>query len=254
MRLLGKDVLEFHDKYGEKPPEDDGWNINKITAEQERRIRLFVKASKYIQERAQANKEYKEDEKMMRKRTVGYLKSIGLIENEQELEKLATLNRAENYDGDAYQKVLDIENAKAELDRSKETLVRQRDALVLILDSIKQAEAKIRKLQDENKGIVQTCAIENDRLIKNRLLLKKLDNESKIVDLKEVIQSTRAKHEKDMTALDSMVSELEFNQKKYDNIVNEFKTQIGVDQDVIEQIVIGIYNKYQDDILAQEDN
>jgi hypothetical protein len=62
------------------------------------------------------------------------------------LEKLATLNRAENYDGDAYQKVLDIENAKAELDRSKETLVRQRDALVLILDSIKQAEAKIRKL------------------------------------------------------------------------------------------------------------
>ena len=126
MRLLGKDVLEYHDKYGEKPPEDDGWDASKITPEQERRIRLFVKASKYIRERAKTDKIYQEDEKMMRSRTVNYLKSVGLIESEHDLEMLATRNRIENYDydEDAFEKVREIENAKNELERSRETLVR----------------------------------------------------------------------------------------------------------------------------------
>ena len=74
MRLQGKDVLEYHDKYGEKPPEDDGWDMSKVTPEQERRIRLFVKAAEYIKKKAKEDKTYKEDEKMMRKRTVNYLK------------------------------------------------------------------------------------------------------------------------------------------------------------------------------------
>ena len=181
----------------------------------------------------------------MRRRTVNYLKEVGLIENEKDLEKLATRNRLANYQGNAYDKIAEIQMAKEELDRSKETLVRQRNALVLILESIKQAESKIRKLQDENKGIIQTCAIEKDRLIKNRLLLKKLENESKVADLNDVIRTTRSKHEQDMTILDSMVSELDLNQKKYDTLVSEFKNDIGVDEDVIEQIVIGIYNQHQ---------
>lgn len=62
MRLLGKDVLEFHDKYGPPPEEDDGWNISKVTPAQERRVRLFMKASNYIRSRAKDEKTYKEDE------------------------------------------------------------------------------------------------------------------------------------------------------------------------------------------------
>jgi hypothetical protein len=126
MKLQGKDVLEYHDKYGEKPPEDDGWDMSKVTPEQERRIRLFVKAAEYIRKKAKEDKTYKEDEKMMRKRTVNYLKQVGLIEDEDDLEALATKNRIENcdYDVDAFEKVSEIESTKAELDRAKETLVR----------------------------------------------------------------------------------------------------------------------------------
>ena len=50
-----------------------------------------------------------------------------------------------------------------------------------------------------------------------------------------------------------MMSELELNQKKYDNLVNIFKTRIGVNEDTIEQIVIGVYNMNQEEILKNED-
>ena len=95
--------------------------------------------------------------------------------------------------------------------------------------------------------------MEKDRLIKNRLLLRKLDNESRISDLRKVIDTTRQHHEKDINALDSMMSELELNQKKYDSLVNVFKTRIGVNEDTIEQIVIGVYNMNQEEILKNED-
>ena len=34
--------------------------------------------------------------------------------------------------------------------------------------------------------------------------------------------------------------------------MNEFKTRIGVNEDTIEQIVVGIYNRYQEEILEEE--
>ena len=57
-------------------------------------ISLFAKAERAIKEKAASEAQYRRDASRMRDRTLGYLKDIGLIEAESDLESLATRNRA----------------------------------------------------------------------------------------------------------------------------------------------------------------
>ena len=57
-------------------------------------ISLFAKAERAVREKAASEAQYRRDASRMRDRTVGYLKDIGLIEAESDLESLATRNRA----------------------------------------------------------------------------------------------------------------------------------------------------------------
>lgn len=57
-------------------------------------ISLFAKAERAIREKAASEAQYRRDASRMRDRTLGYLKDIGLIEAESDLESLATRNRA----------------------------------------------------------------------------------------------------------------------------------------------------------------
>ena len=53
-----------------------------------------VKADATYKECVKLEKQYKEDSKQLVNRTVNYLKSLGLIETESDIERLATLSSA----------------------------------------------------------------------------------------------------------------------------------------------------------------
>lgn len=83
----------------------------------------------------------------MVERTVGYLKGIGLIQNDADLENLVVRNKAMDYKGDVYGEIQKLTELKRKLDESTENMTRQRDAMKSIMDSIYALEVKMRDLK-----------------------------------------------------------------------------------------------------------
>lgn len=81
-----------------------------------------------------------------------------------------------------------------------------------------------------------------------------MDKESQIVELKGIIQKGKKENLTDFSHLNRMRKEVDDNQSKYDALVEDFKNNIGVNQDAINNLMVGIYNKYQNEILKQEEN
>ena len=76
-----------------------------------------------------------------------------------------------------------------------------------------------------------------------------MDNEGRIADIQSTINETKDKNLKDFTTLERMRADVDKRQTEYDDAVAEFKRNIGVNEDMIESLAIGIYNKYQGEIL-----
>ena len=82
--------------------------------------------------------------------------------------------------------------------------------------------------------------------------MEKIENETRIMELNSIIKSINEKHFKDFSELEKMRDDVDKAQSKYDNRVNEFKMKIGLNQDTIDNLVVGIYNKFQEEILDEK--
>ena len=82
--------------------------------------------------------------------------------------------------------------------------------------------------------------------------MKKLENENKIVELKGIIKSTNDRHFSDLSKLKKMKETVDKLQKNYDNSILTFKNKVGVSEEALENLMVGIYNKWKDEILNGE--
>ena len=53
--------------------------------------------------------------------------------------------------------------------------------------------------------------------------------------------------------LENMRKEVDGLQSDYDSQVKQFKDTIGLDQEAIYRLLVGVYNKYQGEILEHDD-
>ena len=66
---------------------------------------------------------------------------------------------------------------------------------------------------------------------------------------KSLIKKAKSQHLEDFSALEKMRKDVDEKQSTYDQKVREFKTDIGLTTDVVNNLMVGIYNKFQDEIL-----
>ncbi len=91
-----------------------------------------------------------------------------------------------------------------------------------------------------------------DRQVRNRMLMDKMNNEQRIFELKSLVKKAKSQHLEDFSALEKMRKDVDEKQSTYDQKVREFKSDIGLTTDVINNLMVGIYNKFQDEILEHD--
>jgi predicted nucleic acid-binding Zn-ribbon protein len=131
-----------------------------------------------------------------------------------------------------------------------------------IIDDVDKLERKIADLTTKNKSICAKCASMSkrkklsdvQRTLRDKLLVQKIENESKLVELRSLVKKTRNKHLSDFTSLEKMRNDVDQAQARYDDKVKWFKQSVGLDERAVENLMIGIYNKYQDEILEHDNN
>jgi hypothetical protein len=214
-----------------------------------------VKADATYKECAKLEKQYKEDSKQLVNRTVNYLKSLGLIETESDIERLATLSSAKHNPEVSQMWMNEIQEQRKSLDSAMELMKGQRKSLQSIIDNVAKMEEKIKELKQKNKRIFDICMKSGkkvkgvDRQVRSRMLMDKLNNEQRIFELKSLVKKAKSQHLEDFSALEKMRKDVDEKQSTYDQKVREFKTDIGLTQEVIDNLMVGIYNKFQDEIL-----
>jgi len=182
-----------------------------------------------------------------------YLKDIGLANNVQDLEGLVVRGRALRSEVDVPSEIAKLESLKNRLDDSKELMFKQRDSLKGILESVEKMEGEIERLHDENTNILNQCmSLKGKRKQRNNLLLRKLENERRIQDLNHDIKKYKSRHLDDLSSLERMREEVDSCQMEYDNAVEAFKRDIGFNKDDIANLMVGIYNNFQDEILDHD--
>ena len=190
---------------------------------------------------------------MLESRTMDYLKDIGLANNVQDLEGLVVRGRALRSEVDVPSEIAKLESLKNRLDDSKELMFKQRDSLKGILESVEKMEGEIERLHDENTNILNQCmSLKGKRKQRNNLLLRKLENERRIQDLNHDIKKYKSRHLDDLSSLERMREEVDSCQMEYDNAVEAFKRDIGFNKDDIANLMVGIYNNFQDEILDHD--
>lgn len=241
---------------------EDEDNSNRLivpTKQQVARRKLtetVVSADATYRECAKLEKQYKEDSKKLVERTMEYLKYLGLVETEADLERLATANAASKRPELSQRWLSEIQGQRERLDSSIELMQRHRKNLQSILDNVAKMEAEIKDLQSQNKRIYATCARKRfakgvERAARDRMLMDKLDNEQRILELKSLVKKAKTKHLQDFTALENMRKDVDDTQAEYDDKVSQFKREIGLTTDAIDNLMVGIYNKFQDEILER---
>ena len=199
------------------------WGIEQASNRQVEKIGAFSKVEETLRKSEKSMEEYKKDLASLEDRVVNYLVSIGLIGKKEDVELLATRNRAANYEGDIGAEIRKVEAAKVELDNAEALLTSTRKSLQAILDKVYEAERKVQELESTNKRIFETCISEKNRQVRNRLLINKLENETKALELKDAVKSMKEKHLEDFSKLDKMRKNVDELQAKYDAAVKEFK-------------------------------
>ena len=155
---------------------------------------------------------YAEDANKLVERTLAYLKSTGIAETEEELESLAARSAAIHYDGDVTVELEKVRVAKDALDKATETMNKQRTAMSATIKRVTDAELAILDLERVNKRILNACLYEKNKQTRNRMLLTKLDNESKLVELRALVKKTKKDNAKGFEALEAMRKEVDSRQ------------------------------------------
>ena len=243
--LAETEYLKFNDLYGWEAKDaetvDKPWSEKDITLEPLRRIgrfdvdqlnpsnqvssrtpkqtttkrqNLMFKAlqiaNNTIAEKYKNAAEYKKDMVVVGERTIEYLKNIGLIEKPEDMEKLATRNLIATGNVDCDAKLKEIERAKQGLDDSMWKLNKQNESLRSIIDGISEAEKKIIELKDSNKKLFGACVgKKGNKQKRNRLLIQKMENESKIQELQQIVAQTRKKHLTEFDGIEKIRKEFE---------------------------------------------
>ena len=293
--IQDKNTLHWDDKYGwdAQRDDDDSWGVEKVSAKARERIRLLTMAQDIIddsedsseeratsptkrqlarrrlmdsvvsadmgyKECAKLERQYKEDSKKLVERTVDYLKSLGLIEDESDIERLATMNSANQNPELSQRWFAEIQGQKDNLDSAMELMQSQRKSLQSIIDSVAKMEDQIKELRQKNKRIYDICMKSGkkvkgvDRQVRNRMLMDKLDNEQRIFELQSLVKKAKSKHLEDFSALERMRKDVDEKQAIYDQKVREFKSDIGLTTETIDNLMVGIYNKFQGEILEHD--
>lgn len=111
------------------------------------------------------------------------------------------------------------------------------------------------ELQERNRRIYGQCMKVGpkvkgvQRSVRNRMLLEKVENQQKIVELKALAKKAKSQHLEDFSSLEKMRRDVDAAQASYDAKVREFKKDIGLTKEVVDNLMVGIYNKFQDEIL-----
>lgn len=211
----------------------------------------YERASNQIAMDMMVKSQYERDSKLMKDRTIAYLQKIGLIEDESDLNSLALRSRIlkPNDNVDAVKELEQISSLKNELDGAIDKMQSHRNTIRHIMDKVIDIEQKVKELKDKNKKIFNLCMYEKNRIVRNKLLLAKLDNETKVVELQNVAKRVKDDNLVDFSTLEALRIKVDDAQRNYDAKVESFKKTIGMNEDVISQLMISIYNKYQDEIL-----
>ena len=77
--------------------------------------------------------------KELKKRTVDYLKKVGLIEQESDIERLVVANRSQSHSGDINAELKKIEDTKESLNHVQSKMIGYRMTLQGILDKMSEA-------------------------------------------------------------------------------------------------------------------
>ena len=215
------------------------------------RVKPFAAMEKVLRKDEVSQAQYNKDLSMLYGRVVEHLLDIGLIGSEKDIEKLALRNGAIHFKGDVTAEIAKVENAKAALERAEAVMQRERSAIQRILDKVADAELKIQSLRSENSKLVEMYVFERDRQVRNRLLINKLDNENKIQELKDAIHDVKEKHLKEFSKLETMRKQVDSLSTKLDSAREKFKQDVGLSEQAISNLMVSIYNKYQDEILSE---
>ena len=68
---------------------------------------------------------------------------------------------------------------------------------------------KVLQLEQENKRIFDACLVERNRQRRNRLLVQKMENEQKILQLKGIAKSIKDRNAKDFSTLEGLRKEVD---------------------------------------------
>ena len=142
-----------------------------------------------------------------------------------------------------------LADKKRELDEAIDSMHTQRDAMRSILDSATEIQLRILKLKERNKRLFTKCLSEKDRIARNRMLVEKMENSSKIMELNGVLKGINKDNLGDFKTLKRMRKVVDARQRDYDNALEKFKSEIGLDEETMGNLMVGIYNKFQDEIL-----
>jgi hypothetical protein len=255
------DTLQWDDKYGWEAERDEGegkWNLDKASSSAKQRVRLVSMAQNVIGENEADARRYEEDSKKLASRTINYLKNLGLIETEQDLERLALASASRQNPEESQRWMDEIQRKREELDSAIGLMKSERKSIQGILDNVAKMEGKIQELEQKNKRIFDICMKSGKKVkgvtrqVRNRMLMDKLDNEQRIMELKSLIKKAKSQHLEDFSALEKMRKDVDEKQSTYDQKVREFKTDIGLTTDVVNNLMVGIYNKFQDEILEHD--
>ena len=152
----------------------------------------------------------------------------------------------------------EIQEQRESLDSAMELMKGQRKSLQSIIDNVAKMEEKIKELKQKNKRIFDICMKSGkkvkgvDRQVRNRMLMDKLNNEQRIFELKSLVKKAKSQHLEDFSALEKMRKDVDEKQSTYDQKVREFKTDIGLTNETIDNLMVGIYNKFRDEILEHD--
>ena len=203
-------------------------------------------------------KQYKADAKKLVERTVNYLKHLGLVETEADVERLTLVNASSKNPAASQRWLGEIQTQRERLDSSIELMRNQRKSMQSIIDNVAKMETEIQELKQRNKRIFDICMKAGkkvkgvDKQVRTRMLMDKIGNEQRIFELKQLVKKARTQHLDDFSSLEQMRKEVDEHQATYDEKVRGFKEDIGLTKEAMDNLMVGIYNKFQDEILEHD--
>ena len=230
---------------------------NKTSPTSKSTVNGIVSVQRELEQEDKARTMAEIDSKKLVERTVKYLRDLGLVKSEKDIEGLVLRNVvSQNKDSEVVKRgLVELEVQKTALDDTIGIMKSHRKDIQGILDSVAKIENKIADLKKENAKIQNFCMKQGpkpkgiDKQIRTKMLLDKVANEQKIMELKSMAKKAKNKHLSDFTALEKLRRDVDKAQESYDQKVREFKENIGLDEEAVKRLMVGIYNKFQDEIL-----